>query len=114
MTDKLTITSTFTKEDLQCVICYVGIYPPLIQCSQCYYTFMCKKCASKAGPNCPTCRTSPMFFNKQLENQLEFKNCEYSSCPIKMLEWDINSHSKECEYSPQKCFFCSTMITSET
>ena len=64
MTDKLTITSTFTKEDLQCVICYVGIYPPLIQCSQCYYTFMCKKCASKAGPNCPTCRTSPMFFNK--------------------------------------------------
>ena len=50
---------------------------------------MCKKCASKAGPNCPTCRTSPMFFNKQLENQLEFKNCEYSSCPIKMLEWAL-------------------------
>jgi hypothetical protein len=55
-----------------------------------------------------------MFFNKQLENQLEFKSCEHSSCPVKMLEWDIDSHSKECEYSPQKCFFCSTMITSET
>jgi hypothetical protein len=55
-----------------------------------------------------------MFFNKQLENQLEFKNCEYLSCLVKILEWDIDSHSKECEYSPQKCFFCSTMITSET
>ena len=93
MTDKLTITYSFTKEDLQCVICYVGIYPPLIQCSQCFYTFMCKKCASKAGPNCPTCRTSPMFFNKQLENQLEFKNCQYSAknykCINAWLTWMV-------------------------
>lgn len=110
----ITVTQTFTQDDLKCVVCYEYLNDQIFQCPVGPH-FVCGNCATSLNA-CPVCRHNSklvrMFY---LETELK-KNmiqCKYNKygCNDKIYSWD-DEHMNICKYKPITCQYCNNMVNN--
>ena len=94
------VTYNLEREDLICSICYDTVSTPLIQCQNANH-FVCFGCIIKCNRNCPQCRTSKVFHNKQLEKHIkdQMVNCSNEACPKLLFDWAVQEHRATAKMS---------------
>lgn len=70
----------------------------------------------KCKRNCPVCRTSKVFHNKQLEKHIkdQMVNCSNEGCPRMLFDWAIQEHLAMCPYNQYKCTFCDEFVSMQS
>ena len=103
------------RDDLIFSICYDTITTPLIQCQNANH-FECFECIIKCKRNCPQCRTSKVFHNKQLEKLVkdQMVKCSNEGCPKMLFDWVIQEHLEVCPYQKYKCTFCDDEVSVQS
>ena len=106
------IIVTYQKIDFQCCVCLDMTHLPVIQCSTGSH-IICSTCSLQSNSKkCPICRVSPLILNQFLERKIQnhFEQCHY--CELSYFK-PIESHTKDCNYGPIECLFCSEMISTK-
>src|SRR4051812_34388787 len=106
------VSYNLEREDLICSICHDTVYTPLIQCQNANH-FVCFGCIAKCKRNCPQCRTSKVFHNKQLEKHIkdQMVNCCNEGCPSVLFDWALQEHLELCPYKQYKCTICDEQVS---
>ena len=114
----ITVSLTFKKEDLECVICYGDLDGTIYQC-QAGPHYVCGECHGlKESDGCPICGMweTKMLRNIVLEDQLRhfMVKCRYNNkgCGRRLFSWN-DTHMLDCEFAPVKCRFCKGEVESK-
>lgn len=109
--DDICIILRFSREDLECIVCYGDLDEVIYQCSKGPH-YVCGKCYKKIGV-CPVCR-SGLIRNIMLEEQLRpfMMECVHAhrGCCKKVFGWN-ESHVLECDFGPVFCGFCRSEVS---
>jgi hypothetical protein len=111
MDDTIAITSTFSKSDLQCTVCFEPLTKKIYQCANGPH-YVCEICKYKLPKKeCPTCKhPGDMVRFIALEEQLKqhLTPCVNTGCCEKFFKWH-DAHN--CKFALVKCKICKRDVS---